>query len=707
MDCNFALPLALEVASEQTPAEGPVPENQLKFLAADICGGFFDTLPSCEDNFTNSTTEIAVEPSKLKFECRTKSKARYSLDPTEGLQLVVLVPDDEKGAIGSRISRVTESTGIIEFLEDYNYTFWTTTVQSNGTHSKWRKGPDLPSWPDSRLSITLKDPSFEYLENQKRYAAVFRINILGDINPCSYLYVMNSCNKDVLGAGYANIFQLNTRANQTTMTLPLTDLPINDECSMEIYANGNPRNLEKLKYRTPLPENSHIPEKIENFTLDIVATNVGWDIKVSWSRPKRHPKQYNLTLRALDVVYRDVVSGLETSHTFLNVQGKEGGSFNVSIVSITPNGTAKASRLGHFPARRSYQAVIITGSLSVVLTVAAVAIFCGLLWWRRRQRRFIAFNNRKQYLTSPKDLIPPKECLIESCPEPEVEDRWELRSERIHLYEVIGEGAFGVVRRGILAPGAKEVAVKMLKDFPTTEELRSFRAEMELMKSVGVHPHIVSLVGCCSENRPLIVAEYCSRGDLLNFLRYSWDVMVSKRNAKYYNNNIESDYRNDLFKRYDDPYPPIVVNKLYDINGICDSDLTPSDLLSFCRQIAMGMEFLASNRVVHRDLAARNILVTADRTLKIADFGLSRDVYQENQYKQRGNGKMPVKWMALESLTHRIYTTQSDVWSFGVVMWEVMTVGGAPYPDVAAPRLPRLLREGYRMPKPNNCSQQL
>lgn len=145
--------------------------------------------------------------------------------------------------------------------------------------------------------------------------------------------------------------------------------------------------------------------------------------------------------------------------------------------------------------------------------------------------------------------------------------------------------------------------------------------------------------------------------------RCSLDVMVSKRNAtKYYNNNIElaAEYRDELAKKaLKDPH--FVSNRLYDLQGVCDGDLTSVDLLSFCRQIAMGMIFLAANRVVHRDLAARNVLVTTDRTLKIADFGLSRDVYQENQYKQKGCGKLPVKWMALESLSDKIYTSQSDV----------------------------------------------
>ncbi|GLH10116.1 Tyrosine-protein kinase receptor torso [Gryllus bimaculatus] len=119
------------------------------------------------------------------------------------------------------------------------------------------------------------------------------------------------------------------------------------------------------------------------------------------------------------------------------------------------------------------------------------------------------------------------------------------------------------------------------------------------------------------------------------------------------------------------------------------------------------MAYLSDIKLVHRDLAARNVLVAEGGICKISDFGLTRDVYEDDTYMKRSKGRVPVKWMSLESLADHMYTSKSDVWSFGVLLWELVTLGASPYPGVAVHNLFHLLKAGYRMQRPDNCSPAL
>ncbi|XP_037962293.2 tyrosine-protein kinase receptor torso [Plutella xylostella] len=611
-------------------------------------------------------------------------------------RLVVLVPtNDSKTLAPYQLLYPDEGTATISTSGKDNLRIWTATLSDTGRRGLWTIGPKVPKihkveTVENKTYVVELAENFTIENATLKYPtlrAVFRWNSSEENEE---FLVTNICERLDLGETYINT------TNEPSVSL--TGLVLNDTCTLTVRAQLGQGSL---VYRTPESIGEHyVPEIPQNVSITSSPGLQAWSVRVRWAPPRRRPLLYTVTVHATNTV-NVTVAGNATSATVTDVVGED--LFNVTIVAVTPRGNAHVTRRALFP-RPSTLGLTITGSSSAVLLFAILAV--GVLIMRNRRK-----PDPNDWYPDTISTSPSKGYTLDTFADVSLApDGWEVRAERLRLHEVLGEGAFGVVRRGTLAPAAADVAVKMLKDCPSVEEVRSFRAEMELMKSVGAHPHVVSLLGCCSRARPMIIAEYCARGDLLNYLRCAWGIMVSKRNAKYYNNNTEvsSNYRNDLFKNLAiKDYSKLVVNKLYDLQGVCDSELTQVDLLSFCRQIAMGMEFLASNRVVHRDLAARNVLVSSDRTLKIADFGLSRDVYQENQYKQKGSAKLPIKWMALESLTHRIYTSQSDVWSFGVVMWEVVTVGGSPYPGVSAAQLPRLLRTGYRMPKPSNCSKQL
>lgn len=119
------------------------------------------------------------------------------------------------------------------------------------------------------------------------------------------------------------------------------------------------------------------------------------------------------------------------------------------------------------------------------------------------------------------------------------------------------------------------------------------------------------------------------------------------------------------------------------------------------------MAYLASKGIIHRDLAARNILIDSNRLCKIADFGFARDIAANKIYERKSDGRLPIRWMAPESLYDNMYSVKSDIWSFGVLTWEIVTLGSTPYPGMGAAEVMRKIKEGYRLERPEHCKREL
>uniref|UniRef100_A0A8C2QAD1 receptor protein-tyrosine kinase n=1 Tax=Cyprinus carpio TaxID=7962 RepID=A0A8C2QAD1_CYPCA len=235
----------------------------------------------------------------------------------------------------------------------------------------------------------------------------------------------------------------------------------------------------------------------------------------------------------------------------------------------------------------------------------------------------------------------------------------EIDASCIKIEKVIGIGEFGEVCSGRLKmPGKREicVAIKTLKAGYTDKQRRDFLSEASIMGQFD-HPNIIRLEGVVTKCKPvMIITEYMENGSLDAFLRKN------------------------------------------------DGRFTVIQLVGILRGIASGMKYLSDMSYVHRDLAARNILVNSNLVCKVSDFGMSRVLEEDPDaaYTTRG-GKIPIRWTAPEAITYRKFTSASDVWSYGIVMWEVMSYGERPYWDMSNQDVIKAIEEGYRLPPPMDC----
>ncbi|XP_060236756.1 mast/stem cell growth factor receptor Kit isoform X3 [Meriones unguiculatus] len=318
--------------------------------------------------------------------------------------------------------------------------------------------------------------------------------------------------------------------------------------------------------------------------------------------------------------------------------------------------------------------------------------------------------------------------------------KWEFPRNRLSFGKTLGAGAFGKVVEAtayglIKSDAAMTVAVKMLKPSAHLTEREALMSELKVLSYLGNHMNIVNLLGACTVGGPtLVITEYCCYGDLLNFLRRKRDSFIFSKQedqaeAALYKNLLHSKESScDSANEYMDMKPGVsyVVPTKTDkrrsarIDSYIERDVTPAimeddelaldleDLLSFSYQVAKGMAFLASKNCIHRDLAARNILLTHGRITKICDFGLARDIRNDSNYVVKGNARLPVKWMAPESIFNCVYTFESDVWSYGIFLWELFSLGSSPYPGMPVDsKFYKMIKEGFRMLSPEHAPAEM
>ncbi|XP_037554264.1 platelet-derived growth factor receptor alpha [Nematolebias whitei] len=424
----------------------------------------------------------------------------------------------------------------------------------------------------------------------------------------------------------------------------------------------------------------------------------------------------------------------------------------LAVRCLATNEMAVISREIKLVSNGPHPELTVAAAVLVLLVIVIISLIVLVVIWKQKPRYEIRWRVIESVSPDGHEYI-----YVDPMQLP-YDSRWEFPRDRLVLGRILGSGAFGKVVEGTAyglsrSQPVMKVAVKMLKPTARSSEKQALMSELKIMTHLGPHLNIVNLLGACTKSGPIyIITEYCFYGDLVNYLhknRENFHSLSPEKNKKELDifgiNPADESSRSyvilsfekkgdymDMKQVDNTQYVPMLemssTSKYSDVrrsnydhppsqkgstaesemdallSDSMDEGLTTVDLLSFTYQVARGMEFLASKNCVHRDLAARNVLLSQGKIVKICDFGLARDIMHDNNYVSKGSTFLPVKWMAPESIFDNLYTTLSDVWSYGILLWEIFSLGGTPYPGmVVDSSFYNKIKSGYRMSKPEHA----